>query len=73
MVCLAIDDDTVRRRLATRTTNAFGKLPEELHAVLGWNQTARQLYRGYGAHVIDATRPLVDVVDEIIAVAQRSA
>jgi hypothetical protein len=37
VVCLVADDETLRRRLQARTTNAFGKHPEELAATLRWN------------------------------------
>ena len=36
--CLVIDDATVRHRLATRTTNLFGKHPDELTQVIALNQ-----------------------------------
>lgn len=72
VVCLVADDDTVRRRLATRTTNEFGKHPDELTAVLGWNQGIEAIYRRLGAAIIDATRPLDDVVREVLALSATS-
>lgn len=51
-----VDDDTVRHRLATRTTNSFGKHPDQLEAALGWNRAIERIYRDLGAHIIDATR-----------------
>lgn len=72
VVCLVIDDETTRRRLAGRTTNAFGKNPEELAAVLGWNRVVAAKYRELGASVVDATRPLDVVVRAVIDVAGRS-
>ena len=35
VVCLVADNDTIRERLQTRTTNSFGKHPDELAAALG--------------------------------------
>lgn len=66
VVCLVIDDATLRHRLTTRTTNPFGKHPDELQAALGWNQDAEARYRGFRARMIDATQPLEDVISELL-------
>jgi len=73
VICLAVDNDTLRHRLATRTTNDYGKAEHELTAILAANATWAEDYRGYGAVVIDGTRPLDDVVSEIIRVADEHA
>jgi hypothetical protein len=70
VVCLVADDETIRQRLATRTTNEFGKHPEELAAALGWNKVVGGRYRELGASVIDAARPLAEVVSEVLDVAR---
>ncbi|MFE0535203.1 AAA family ATPase [Streptomyces nigra] len=70
VVCLAIDDETLRHRLATRTTNPFGRHPEELAAALRWNPLTRTIYERHGATIIDASRPLAEVVDSVIAAVQ---
>lgn len=69
-VCLLIDEDTLRHRLATRTTNTFGRHPEELAAALKWNPLMRSLYEGRGATVVDASRPLPEVVGSVIDAVQ---
>lgn len=69
VVCLVADDKTLTERLATRTTNTFGKNPEELAAVLHWNPREEAKYRRLGATVIDSSRPAVEVAAEIVAVA----
>jgi broad-specificity NMP kinase len=66
VIYLAVDERTLRHRLATRTTNDFGKAPHELAAILGWHRV--DAYRRFGAVVVDATQPLPDVVDEVIAI-----
>ena len=67
-VSLVIDDeDLLRHRLATRTTNSFGQHPEELAATLMWNPRLRPLYESLGATIIDASRPLPEVVDGVLA------
>jgi dephospho-CoA kinase len=71
VICLVIDDATLLHRLTTRTTNAFGKHPEELRAALEWNQTVEANYRRFGAAIIDASQPLEAVVSDIVAVVRR--
>ena len=61
------NEGTLRHRLATRTTNLFGKDPVVLEQILTWNQDLEQRYRSYGATIIDATRPLEDVVEDVLA------
>jgi dephospho-CoA kinase len=73
VVCLVVDDDTLRQRLATRTTNDFGKDPEEREAVVAWNRETEAQYRRRGAAVIDATRPLEVVVRDVEALAATPA
>lgn len=50
-------------------TNEFGKHPEELRAALDWNQSIARRYRELGASLVDATRPLAKVVDEVLLAA----
>lgn len=69
VVCLVVDDDSIVGRLAQRTTNAFGKHPEELAAVLAWNPTDGDRYEKLGASIVDATQPLGDVVSDVLAAA----
>lgn len=69
VVCLVVDDETLRHRLATRATNDFGKDPAEFAAVLAWNRETGENYRRRGAAVIDATRPLEAVVRDVDALA----
>ena len=67
VVCLILDEPTLRERIATRTTNPFGKKPVELQAILHWNPTMEATYRQSGAFVVNADQPLDAVVDEILA------
>jgi shikimate kinase len=66
IIYLVADDETIRDRLRTRTTNAFGKHPEELAAALGWNDDAEARYRRLGATIIDGRQPPPEVVDAIL-------
>jgi hypothetical protein len=63
---LRIDDDTMRRRLEERTNNEFGKQPEELELMLRLNRSDA---KPAGAVDVDATRPLRQVVDELLRLA----
>ena len=63
---LRIDDDTMRRRLQERTNNDFGKEREELELMLRLNRSDE---KPAGAVDLDATRPLDQVVDELLRLA----
>jgi dephospho-CoA kinase len=67
VICLVLDDSTLKERLANRTTNKFGKAPVELEAILQWNRTIEATYRDFGALVINADQPLDDIVDQVLA------
>ena len=67
VLCVVVDDETLRHRLLTRTTNSFGKNPEELAAALEHNQRTESAYRGFGAMILDGTRPAAEVADAILA------
>ena len=69
VVCLVVDNETLRDRLLTRTTNAFGKHPEELAAALGANDGAESAYRRLGATIVDGRRPAAEVADAVLAAA----
>jgi hypothetical protein len=71
IVCLVADNETLRDRLGTRSTNAFGKHPEELAAALGWNEDVESTYRRLGATIIDGTQPPPEVADAILAAAAK--
>ncbi|MFD9702731.1 AAA family ATPase [Lentzea sp. NPDC059081] len=66
VVCIVIDEETLRERLLTRTTNSFGKNPEELASALDHNDAIETFYRSIGATIIDGTQPLDDVVSQVI-------
>jgi gluconate kinase len=69
VVYLVTDDDTLAARLRSRTGNEFGKSAEELAMVLGWNAVLEHHYRAAGATIVDAGRPLADVVEAVRAAA----
>jgi dephospho-CoA kinase len=67
VICLVVDDETLLHRLETRTDNDFGKTAAVRDTVLGWNATSASTYERFGATLIDATQPLKNVVDEVLA------
>ena len=73
MICLVIDNQTLRDRLRDRTTNAFGKHPEELAAALEDNDLVESSYRRLGATIIDGSWPLPQIADAILAAAAQLA
>ena len=66
VVALTVDDQTLRERLAGRSGNNFGKAARELQLALTWNRTYAGDMTRAGALVLDATRPVEDVVDELL-------
>jgi dephospho-CoA kinase len=69
VIYLAIDEQTLRDRLESRTSNDFGKAPKELEAILSWHQVGEADYLRFGAVVVNATLPLHEVVDKILEAA----
>ena len=67
LVCLVVDDETLKQRLASRTTNDFGKNPEELAAALCWNPRQEEKYGRLGATIIDGRSSAAEVADVTIA------
>jgi broad-specificity NMP kinase len=65
---LTLDEQTLRQRLKTRTTNYFGKNPEELNHVLeNYEKFRDSLAKNHNAIIIDASQPLLRVVDKILS------
>jgi AAA domain len=68
VIHLSVGQTTLRHRLETRTINDYGKHPQDLEDILGWNSVADKRMTGFGATLVNAERPLPDVVDEILEV-----
>lgn len=64
---LHVDDETLKYRLATRTTNDWGKQPHELQQTLSHHHRAYKRHEEKGDVIIDATKPLHEVADSILA------
>jgi hypothetical protein len=63
------DAETLRQRLATRTTNDFGTAPGDVDAVMSWLGVYEDRHAAMGAVMVDATQPLPLVVAEVLAAA----
>lgn len=64
---LTIDEATLKHRLLTRTTNDFGKHPNELKMLVDGREGFQQQMLKERAIPIDATQPLSKVADDIVA------
>lgn len=58
--------ETLVERLAARTTNSFGKAPEELRRILDDVENVEPLLRRAADHEIRTTVPLDDVVTTVL-------
>lgn len=66
IICLVIDLETTKQRLISRTTNTFGKDPDERKKILEWYQPVLDKYAKAGAVMVDTARPLEAVVNDIL-------
>lgn len=64
VVLLSAPRETLVERLRTRTTNPFGRLPEEPARVLDDLRDVEPLLRAVADHEIVTTAPLSEVVAE---------
>ena len=63
---LYVDDKTLKHRLATRTTNDWGKQPQELQLTLEHHHRIYAEHEQRGDVIVDATRSLDEEVDFIL-------
>lgn len=72
VVLLSAPADVIVERLATRTTNQYGKRPEEVARVLGQIETIEPLLRRAAGYEIDTSARLDDVVAILLQLVQPS-
>jgi hypothetical protein len=70
VVLLSAPAQVILDRVASRTTNAYGKAPAERELILHHLETVEPLLRAGCTHELDASRPLDDVVADLIAISQ---
>lgn len=73
IVLLAAPADVLIARIATRTTNPYGKAPDEHELILRHLAEVEPLLRATCTHEIDASQPLDDVVTQLIAIGQEGS
>ena len=68
VVLLTAPADVLLRRIERRTTNDFGKHPEERAQILADIADAEPLLRATCTHEVDATQPLDVVVERLVEI-----
>ncbi|HUP76088.1 MAG TPA: AAA family ATPase [Acidimicrobiales bacterium] len=71
VVLLSATADVILDRIARRTTNNYGKTPVERAMILDDLARVEPLLRASCTHELDASRPLDEVVANLIAIASR--
>lgn len=69
VIQLSIGEETLRRRIANRADNAFGKDPADLEDILGWHESSDARMASFGAVLVDAEQPLEAVVEQVLRIA----
>ena len=68
VVLLSAPADVLLPRIESRTTNDYGKSAEERQLILDHLAEVEPLLRATCTHEIDASRPLEDVVAELVSI-----
>lgn len=68
VVLLSLPLDVLLSRIDRRTTNRYGKSPEEREVIIRHMAEVEPLLRSTCTHEIDAMQPLEDVVAELVAI-----
>jgi len=70
VVLLSVTPEITVRRLATRTSNEYGKRSDELADVLRYKETVEPLLRRAATLEIDTGAPLSTVVERVLALVE---
>ena len=68
VVLLSATAEVLLERIESRTTNDYGKAPEERALILEHIAEVEPLLRAGCTHEIDAAQPLGDVVEQLVAI-----
>jgi dephospho-CoA kinase len=68
IVLLTVPDAVIVERLAARTTNPYGKRPEEVARVLGLVRTIEPRLRRVAGYEVDTSVPLHQVVAKVLQI-----
>jgi hypothetical protein len=72
VVLLSAPPDVLFDRISTRTTNEWGKTPEERALIVEHIREVDPLLRATCTHEIDTSAPLEEVVDLLVEIAGES-
>lgn len=70
VILLSAPSDVIIERLRTRTSNAYGKHPDEVTRVLSLKESVEPLLRSKASYEIDTTAPLDTVVTSVLDLVQ---
>lgn len=70
VIWLKTNEETIRKRVRNPRDHSYGTKPHELAAAIQDNLIKEQEYCAFGATIIDATRPIDEVVEAVIAATQ---
>jgi adenylate kinase family enzyme len=70
VVLLSAPSDVLLSRVATRTTNNYGKQDDERESILRHLVDVEPLLRATCTHEIDATQPVDVVVEQLVAIGE---
>ncbi|MGH8626057.1 MAG: AAA family ATPase [Gammaproteobacteria bacterium] len=70
VILLSAPREVLVERLRTRTSNQYGKRPEELADVLRYLDTVEPLLRQSASHEVDASAPMGEVLARVLSVVQ---
>jgi dephospho-CoA kinase len=73
VVLLSAPAETLLRRIATRSTNTYGKTSEDRDLIMRDLSEVEPLLRATCTHEVDATQPLNVVVEQLVAIGQGTA
>ena len=73
VVLLSAPAQVILERIASRTTNDYGKAPAQRDLILHHLETVEPLLRAGCTHELDASRPLSEIVADLIAIARAIA
>jgi shikimate kinase len=68
VIWLKTDEETIRSRVNIPRDHTYGTVPHELAAAIKGNIQKEKEYEQMGAHMIDARRPLDEVIRSVVAV-----
>jgi dephospho-CoA kinase len=68
VVLLSARAEVILARVEGRTTNDYGKTPRERELILTHLEEVEPLLRATATHEIDASRPIGEVVDTLVAI-----